>query len=285
MKTNTPAAVMRDIVEEALSSKQETGEGIGYIHPSSLARGCMLYVARELLRIPKEEYDSRVKRILEVGTSSHHRIIRYFSRVILAKEVAFVDEEYRIKGRCDAIAYIPPELGTESSGFYVVEIKTAGSTEYELIREAGEPKPEHLTQCLLYIWGLRRYYRTFPLQGGILYYENRDNLDYVLFDVEYEEARVLPLLERTKAMLAGLKEGRLPEDHLPLEHWAHGYCPYLSICEYGQEAIRVRRKSSLPDHTLAHVIARRIVSKQKNRDKVRKAPRSLEELSTQLNWE
>lgn len=283
-----PAALMGKVIEETLSSKDKTDEKIGYIHPSSLAKGCMLYVARELLGVPKEEPDSRVKRILNAGTSGHWRIARYFSRVTLAREAPFTDEEHRIRGRCDAIVYLPPELDPKNNGFYAVEIKTVGSTEYGLIKGAKEPKPEHRMQCLIYIWGIRRYYKSIPLRGGIVYYEDRDTLDYLLFDVEYEEEKLQPLLERVKAILPGLKEGRLPEDHLPPEHWVHGYCPYLSICEHGQKAVRSRKKAGIPDRALADLIAKRIVSKrgsQGGKGGSKRAQRSLEELASQLNWE
>ncbi|HEX6387729.1 MAG TPA: hypothetical protein VF177_23925, partial [Anaerolineae bacterium] len=47
-----------------------------YIKPSSLAKGCMLYVAFELQGKPKPPFDSRVGRILSVGTDSHRRLQR-----------------------------------------------------------------------------------------------------------------------------------------------------------------------------------------------------------------
>ena len=45
-----------------------------YIKPSSLARGCMLYVAFELRGEPKPPLDARVGRILSVGIDSHRRL-------------------------------------------------------------------------------------------------------------------------------------------------------------------------------------------------------------------
>ena len=285
------AALLRRVIEESLSKDEPEGaeEELGWIYPSSLARGCILAVALELLGAPKAEPDTRVKRIFQVGSSSHYRILRYFSKVTMAGEVPFSDEEYRIKGRCDAILFIPPELGKVAQGFYVLEVKTAGSLEYGLIKDEGRPKEEHLLQCLIYIWGVKRYYG-LPIQGGLIYYENRDTLEYMLFPVEYEEAKLLPLLERAKAMLPHLREGRLPdgpEDHLPPDHWAHEYCPYLEICDYGREAVRQKKQQKqrkrLPDQVLAKIIAERIVKGQ--RRKKRKGQRSLEELAEELGWD
>jgi len=290
MRMTGPSAIMSRVIEETLSPKKEEEGAIGYIRPSSLAKGCVLYVAMELLKVPKEEIDNRVKRILEAGTSSHFRIPKYFSKITVAKEMPFLDEEYRIRGQCDALIYIPPDLDVEHSGFYVVEIKTTSSSEFERIKEAGQPKEEHITQCLIYIWGLTRYYKSIPIRGGIIYYENRDTLDYHLFNVTYDENLLLPLLNEIKAMLPGLIiEGKLPEAHLPLDHWAHEYCPYLSVCDYGQEAMKLKKekKSEIPDRVLAEIIGMRIVKKQRAKEEKvkKKTPRTLEELSEEFNWE
>ena len=60
-----------------------------YIKPSSLAKGCLLYIAFELQGKPKPPFDARVGRILSVGTDSHRRLQRGLSRACLAPEVFF----------------------------------------------------------------------------------------------------------------------------------------------------------------------------------------------------
>src|SRR5215212_2214384 len=79
-----------------------------YIKPSSLAKGCILYVALELQGKPKPPFDARVDRILSVGTDSHRRLQRGLARACIAQEVFFEIDEYRIHGFCDGILYIPP---------------------------------------------------------------------------------------------------------------------------------------------------------------------------------
>ncbi len=283
------AAVLAAVVEETIAERgNPKGEKEKYIHPSSLAKGCMLYIARELMGIPKAPLEARVSRILQVGTEGHRRISRYFSSITLAREVPFVDEEYRIKGYCDAIVYIPPERDAENAGFYAVEIKTSGAAEFERIVDEGQPKEEHVRQCQIYIWGIERYYKCIPLRGGIIFYENRDTLEHCLFDVEYDEAALASLLAKVKAMWERLREGQLPEDHLPLDHWAHRYCGYLDICEVGQRAIEYQKqhRQPLPDKVLAEIIGKRIVRKRRREGAGRKARmRSLEELAAQLGWQ
>src|SRR5512147_1145607 len=98
-----------------------------YIKPSSLAKGCLLYVAFELQEQPKPPFEARVGRILSVGTDSHRRLQRGLARACLAQEVFFEVPEYRIHGFCDGILYIPPYRTTDEAivGFWALEFKTA----------------------------------------------------------------------------------------------------------------------------------------------------------------
>jgi hypothetical protein len=90
-------------------------------------------------------------------------------------------------------------------------------------------------------------------------------------------------------MLDGLKEGRLPDDTLPIDHWGHRYCPYLEICEPGRKAMewQAEQPKNLPDEVLAGIIAKRIVAK-KGAEKMttkKTGARSLADLANQLDWE
>src|SRR5512147_2765184 len=119
-----------------------------YIKPSSLARGCLLYVAFELRGEPKPPLDARVGRILSVGTDSHRRLQRALGRACLGQEVFFEVPEYRIHGFCDAILYARPDQVTDeaAAGFWALEFKTTASNEFEMIRKAGMPKEENALQ-------------------------------------------------------------------------------------------------------------------------------------------
>jgi hypothetical protein len=75
---------------EWLQTDQRDSGKEPYIKPSSLARGCLLYVAFELQNRPKPAFEARVGRILSVGTDSHRRLQRGLSRACLAQEVFFL---------------------------------------------------------------------------------------------------------------------------------------------------------------------------------------------------
>ncbi len=271
--------LLRNLIDGKFPQREDS---LGYISPSTLAAGCLLRVARELLGMPKAEPTVRQKRLRDAGSSAHSRILGYFSPISLAQEVPFLVEEHRIKGRCDALLYVPSGFSQEAQGFYALEIKTLGTWEYGTIEEEGKPRLDHLRQCLIYQWGINRYYG-IPIRAGIIYYENRDTLDYMLFLVPFEEGELLPLLELVKLTLLYVERGELPQSEeyrLPLDHWGHRYCPYLPLCPYGQEA--VKKKREVPEEIVAKIIAERIVRKQhKPKPKVR----TLEELIEELGWE
>lgn len=264
-----------------------------YIKPSSLAKGCLLYVAFELLGKPKPPFDTRVGRILSVGTDSHRRLQRGLERACLAQEVFFEVPEYRLHGFCDGILYIPPYKTSDESitGFWALEFKTAAASEFDKVKAAEMPKEEHIRQAQIYLWGIGEYFRgAIPLKGAIIYYENRDTLEHIAFEVYPDPETVADLLARIKAMLAALAEGRLPDDALPPDHWAHGYCPYLDICEPGQKAMewQAAQPKTIPDKVLADMIAKRIVAKkgaEAMTGKKKKGTRSLADLAKDLAWE
>jgi hypothetical protein len=267
-----------------------------FIKPSSLAKGCLLYVAFELQGKPKPPLDARVGRILSVGTDSHRRLQRMLERACLAQEVFWEVPEYRIHGYCDGILYIPPYQAKREAdvGFWALEFKTAAGSEFDKVKSAGFPKEEHIRQCQIYLWGLDVYFQgQIPLKGAIVYYENRDTLEHAAFEVYYDETGTAELLARVRSMLDSLEEDRLPEDWLPADHWAHRYCPYLEICEPGQKAMewQARQPKELPDRVLADIIAKRIVAKkgaEKKADgkkKKKSGQRSLAELANDLGWE
>jgi hypothetical protein len=281
-----------EYLKEPRKSSQEA-----YIKPSSLAKGCLLYVAFELQGKPKPPFDARVDRILSVGTDSHRRLQRGLARACLAQEVFFEIPEYRIHGFCDGILYVPAGANVEESavGYWALEFKTTASSEFEKLKATKTPKDEHVRQAQIYIWGIHEYYNnTIPLKGVIIYYENRDTLEHLALTVLPDAEMMADLLARVKKMLDGLESGNLPDDYLPQDHWAHRFCAYLDICEAGKAAMQWQssQPKELPDKVLADIIAKRIVAKQRGEDsangtatKKKKGTRSLTDLAQDLSWE
>ena len=278
---------------ELLQADPRDASTQAYIKPSSLAKGCLLYVAFELRGEPKPPLDARIGRILSVGTDGHRRLQRGLARACLGQEVFFEDQEYRIHGFCDGILYIKPDGSQDqpAAGFWALEFKTTASTEFDVIRVAGIPKEEHVRQAQIYLWGIERHFHgTIPLQGAIIYYENRDSLEHLAFEVYPDQQYMETLLARVKDMLEELEADKLPEDTLPPDHWAHRYCPYLEICEPGKKAMewQAQQPKSVPDKVLADIIAKRIVAKkgaEKMVAKKKSGTSSLTDLAQDLDWD
>ncbi len=265
-----------------------------FIKPSSLAKGCLRYVAYELLDKPKPPLDARVGRILSVGTDSHRRLQRGFSRATLGQEVFFEVPEYRIHGFCDGILNVPAEEANDGdAGLWALEFKTTAASEFDKLKAAGIPKEEHARQAQIYLWGIEAYYRgQIRLKGAVIYYENRDTLEHLALEVLPDPQAIQDLLDRVAAMLSDLEEGKLTEDVVPPDHWAHRYCPFLEICEKGQEALawQARQPKTVPDEVLAHIIAKNIVAKKGAERMVaggkgQKGGRSLADLAKDMAWE
>ena len=290
MKTPKSAA---DYVVDLLQREDWQKTDQPYIKPSSLAKGCLLYVAFELQGRPKPPMDARVGRILSVGTDSHRRLQRALSRACLGQEVYFVVPEYRIHGFVDGLLYLSPEQAPvpSAAGFWALEFKTTAASEFDKIKAAKMPKEEHVRQAQIYLWGLDKYLDgQFPLNGAIIYYENRDTLDHIAYEVFPDPDGIADLMSRVLTMLTALDAESLPDDYLPEDHWGHRYCPYLDICEPGQQAMewQAKQPKTLPDEVLANMIAKRIVAKkgaEKMTGKKKKGQRSLMELAEELEWE
>jgi len=277
-----------------LAEDQRPDPEMTYIKPSSLAKGCLRYVAYELQNQPKPPFDSRVGRILSVGTDSHRRLQRGLSRATLGQEVFFEVPEYRIHGFCDGILYVPAEAAEDGkASLWALEFKTTAASEFDKLKVAGIPKEEHTRQAQIYLWGIEAcYHGLVQLKGAVIYYENRDTLEHLAFEVLPDPVAISELLGRVTAMLSELENGILTEDVVPPDHWAHRYCPFLEICEKGQAAMawQAKQPKSLPDEVLANMIAKRIVAKKGGErlaspEKARKGARSLADLAKDLAWD
>ena len=107
--------------------------------------------------------------------------------------------------------------------------------------------------------------RAIIVQIITIRYENRDPLEYLVYEVFPDPEGITALMERVQKMLSDLEGETLPDDTLPEDHWAHRYCPYLEICEPGQKAMtwQAQQPKTLPDEVLANMIAKRIVAKKR----------------------
>jgi hypothetical protein len=229
-----------------------------------------------------------------VGTDSHRRLQRGLSRATLGQEVFFEVPEFRIHGFCDGILYVPAEAADDGeAGLWALEFKTTAASEFDKLKVAGMPKEEHTRQAQIYLWGIDASYQgLLQLKGAVIYYENRDTLEHLAFEVLPDPQGISDLLGRVTAMLSELENGKLTDDVVPPDHWAHRYCPFIEICEKGKEALawQAEQPKTLPDEVLAGIIAKKIVAKKgaekmTSGGKQKRGTRSLTDLAKELAWE
>ena len=279
--------VMDRLAENRYGKKKEP-----YIKPSSLAKGCFLYVAFELQGKPKPPFDARVGRILSVGTDSHRRLQEGLSRECLAQEVFFEVPSTASTAFATAYCTFPtsePQIPTPSaSGPW----SSKPPPPVSLTRSKRPKSPKRSTSVRpKFICGVSKNITRArcPLKGAIIYYENRDTLEHLAYEIYPDQGMIADLKQRIKSMLRGLEYGQLPDDVLPRDHWGHSYCPFLEICEPGQEAMawQATQPKELPDKVMADIIAKRIVAKkgaEKMTGKKKAGQRSLADLAKDMDW-
>ena len=95
--------------------------------------------------------------------------------------------------------YISPDqvVDETAAGFWALEFKTTAASEFDKLKAAKVPKEEHIRQAQVYLWGIEVHYQgQIPLNGAIIYYENRDTLEHLAFEVYPDRDMMADLLAR-----------------------------------------------------------------------------------------
>lgn len=117
----------------------------------------------------KQRYPPRIRRLMEVGQTTHKRVCRYLEEMGLLKasEVKIGDDLFH--GYVDAITHLPYEKPMP------LEIKTVNKKDFEKILKKGMPTWQSYIQLQLYLNYLRK-----PRTGRILFIETNTLDDYVM---------------------------------------------------------------------------------------------------------
>lgn len=142
------------------------------------------------------------------------------------EEIPLKDTEFKIAGKTDGILF--PILGNKK---YVFEFKTCNSNIFSFLKE---PFKDHKVQANIYLWVLERMRQAYNnlsdnkklnakerdfhkinFSGIIIMYYNKDNSDYKIFILPYDEKIILntitPILELIKISLESLEKNELPQ--------------------------------------------------------------------------
>lgn len=170
------------------------------MHPSASVGDCPRDIQLALLG-HKTAVDGRLSRIFDVGKAMHDRWQQYFEEcglLVLKEEPIETDNStLAIKGRLDCVLKAPQAIHDE---LHVIELKSMSSGQFRRLPEPKSPKENLYAVARLharYIGQWLSYSRAYDImerakgktgvQNGAIIFENKDNQDYKIFLLTYDE--------------------------------------------------------------------------------------------------
>jgi CRISPR/Cas system-associated exonuclease Cas4 (RecB family) len=230
-------------------------------YPSS-AGMCSRRIVYGMMDYPKEDFDGRVLMIFDNGTYMHNRIesVLEDTGLMIAPELSFKKEEWRVSGRSDAVIYnfLPhksssniitlrePIYDLDEDGSHkrdedgnriitgykdlyegpdndvmIVELKSISESGFNYLNRG--PKDNHKRQLHLYMY-------LTGIRAGMLLYENKNTQELKEFIIEYDEELAKEVVEQIIMVNKHVDENKLPEKEYNRTDFECRYCPYKNIC-------------------------------------------------------
>lgn len=201
-----------------------------HLRASSISQRCELAVQFELLGHRTAAQGQGLRR-MENGTAMHERWNEYFRRLpcFVGHDIVVESPDGTVKGSID-IVVLDPRRGQE----VVIEMKSAGSWGYKAMPEPGT-REDNLSAMLAahpgYVAQLMTYVRYHGAAYGGLLFENKDNQEYKIYFIDYDQSVWETLTERSFIALEATKQGRRLMQ--PYEHKSKqcGMCGHLALCK------------------------------------------------------
>ena len=187
-------------------------------HPSTITE-CprrLVYRTKEYTTGNKNEYLDKMDVTFRIM-----KWIEFFRKMksiqVLSSDFIAADCHYNISGKIDAILKI-------NGNNYVTKIYPINSLNYAKIGQNGAFK-KHVIEIMIYMW-------ITETTGGILLYENKDNNEYLIFNVDL----YIPIINSVKKKCLNLIDCKI-DNRLP-------NCPYKDkksaeclICEFNKKCL------------------------------------------------
>lgn len=211
-----------DSMIDSFLKREHRPKGIGRYYPSEIG-SCMRKVWYTY-RYPKEVKPDLL-RIFEVGEIMHDFVVEVLKSEktpeveLIGAEVPFkLDmKDFLISGRVDDLIIVKA-----SGKKMLIEVKSCSNIDY-----VHYPQLKHEIQLVLYMFATKVH------KGAVLYIDKR-NLKSKIFEVEYDEARAVKILNRFRNLHKNLTEEILPQPEAKLdeeEKWMCKYCEYKDKCD------------------------------------------------------
>lgn len=228
-------------------NKYDPNRDVCKFYPSSAGRCCRSITYQMLGYKPKADKDPRILMIMENGTYMHNRIEHMLDEtgLMIAPELSFKKEEWRISGRSDAVVknFLPhtpsetiitiqePEYKKDENGrsikdeggnriiekykhlytgpdngVIIVELKSISSKGFKYA-----PKKDHLLQLHLYMYLL-------GIRMGMLLYENKDTQEMKEIFVPYDEELAKEVVSQVMKVNLYVDKYKLPEEEFQAKY-------------------------------------------------------------------
>jgi CRISPR/Cas system-associated exonuclease Cas4 (RecB family) len=190
---------------------------IGYGHGNCARYWFIAFTGAEF----EDNFDAMARANMDNGTAAHDRIQKVMAKtgVLKATEIEITNDDPPIRGFADAII--------EWNGKEVIgEIKTAKDEVYSLRQAEMKPSGNHLLQILTYM-------KIRKAEQGFLYYENKNNQEYLIIPVNISERNkqiINDVFDWLRTTYAAYKEGTLPNRAFTKSVSACKYCPVKKTC-------------------------------------------------------
>lgn len=189
----------------SLIDQDQTRKRVSH-YPSSL-RACKRQLVMDWMGYPEEAPDFNSLITFGFGAAFENVVVKEFKElnIYLGDEESFKLEDKRLKhpfsGRVDVLVKLPPELD-EDQLMRPVELKTTSGGQFEdssyggyggrppLVFPGAKTKPKfyHVDQLTIYL-------KKMNLDWGLLIYASKENSDYTIYKVYYDQKRYDDIVE------------------------------------------------------------------------------------------
>lgn len=170
---------IEQVIDDFLDMRDEEDRSGREFHPSASGK-CPRMIQFSMLGMVKEKFESRIKRVFDVGHDMHNRYKRYFDRAgkLVGEEtpVRATIEGIKIRGRADLIV---KNFMDEDR---LLELKTVNSRRFEEILKKNRYQEDHYIQ-----WNI--YSGILGIHVGEILYENKDDQRMKIFTVSFDQER------------------------------------------------------------------------------------------------
>jgi len=224
LKTLKSDKIIIPKLEQHLMSKNRSGKGDGWIHPSGITN-CKRSIVLGCLGYPfKQNLPARVLSIFETGNVMHTKyqtLLKEAGLLLLCEfcggtgnikgkkcepcrgsgvEVAFEWKKYRTRGTCDGL-FDPKKVGD-----YMLELKSMNTNSFQNLTG---PNHAYMWQCHIY---MRRFQRTYPnLDKTLFIFEDKNTQAMKEFVVKWDDEIWGQIFERIKEINSYVDAKKFPE--------------------------------------------------------------------------